>query len=207
MGERTLFRIAGRLARWPLNTLIRPRPRLNRLVWDAQYAVGMWKYLDSAKDGGSSLSTLELHIGKGAKVLDLGCGTTANLPLTPGRFRHYHGVDISRKAIARARALRRPNTSFEVADIMTYQTAQRYDAILMREVIYYFPVERVPDLLLRLSHMLEPGGRILVSIYDVTSPRARTLVEVMLGCGLILEDQVPDESTTIFVLATPAAMG
>ena len=201
MGERTLFRLAGRLARWPLNTLIRPRPRLNGLVWDAQYAVGIWDYLDRTTDGDRSLSTLERHIVKDAKVLDLGCGTTANLPLNPGRFRHYHGVDISRKAIARARALRRPNTSFEVADILTYRTRQRYDAILMREVIYYFPAEHVPDLLRRLSHMLEPGGRILVTIYDVTSPQARTLVEVMLGSGLRLEDEVTEDSTTIFVLS------
>ena len=199
MGERTLFRLAGRLARWPLNTLVRPRPKLNRLVWDAQYAVGMWKYLDCAKDGDSSLSTIERHI-EDATILDLGCGTTANLPLTPGRFRHYHGVDISRKAIARARALSRPHTSFEVADILTYQSSQRYDAILLREVLYYFPLEQVPPLLLRLSHMLEPGGRIVVSIFDVAGPSGQTLVDAMLGCGLSLVERVTEESTTIFVL-------
>jgi len=27
--------------------------------------------------------------------LDLGCGTSVNLPLTPGAYRHYHGVDIN----------------------------------------------------------------------------------------------------------------
>lgn len=205
MRERTLFRLAGRLARWPLNAVVRPRPRLNRLVWDAQYALGMWNYLDCAKDGDSSPATVARHL-EDARILDLGCGTTANLPLTPGRFRHYHGVDISRRAIARARALRRPNTSFEVADILTYESRERYDAILLREVLYYFPTERVPDLLQRLSQMLEPGGRILVSIYDVASPSGRALVDVMLGGGLDLADKVSEESTTIFVLATRATV-
>lgn len=199
MRERTLFRLAGRLARWPLNTLVRPRPRLNRLVWDAQYAVGMWRYLDRAKDCGGSMTTVERYL-KDATILDLGCGTTANLPLTSGLFRHYHGVDISRKAIERARALRRPGTSFEVADLLTYRSSRRYDTILLREVLYYFPLEQVPELLLRLSRMLEPGGRILVSIYDVASPSGLALVDVMLGCGLRLTERVTEESTTIFVL-------
>jgi hypothetical protein len=27
--------------------------------------------------------------------LDLGCGTSVNLALTPGTYQHYHGVDIN----------------------------------------------------------------------------------------------------------------
>jgi hypothetical protein len=50
--------------------------------------------------------------------------------------------------------LRRPHATYETADILTYAPQDTYDAILLREVIYYLPLGQVSDFLVRLSGFL-----------------------------------------------------
>lgn len=198
-----LFRTMARLVGTPLRALARPSRRMNAALWDTQYALGLWGYLDDMADGTLPLSLIETWAPR-PKILDLGCGTSANLPLAPGRYRHYHGVDISRWAIEQARALGRPDASFEVADIRAFRTEDRYDAILLREVIYYLSVDESARLLGRLPAMLTTRGRILVQIYDVD--RSREFVEVIRGCGLpVAEERVQGQNGppgAFFVLGT-----
>jgi trans-aconitate methyltransferase len=156
-----------------------------------------------SESAGQTLSLVEEY-APDAKILDLGCGTSVNLPLTPGRYRHYHGVDISAIAIERARALGRPDTSFETADILTYQTHERYDAILLREVIYCFAADKVAGLLLHLSGFLEPGGKIFVQVWDAYARSKYTAV--VRDCGLrVLEERARTEGGAgiVIVLASP----
>jgi trans-aconitate methyltransferase len=150
----------------PVNILKRRFPRLNGALWNAQYRLGIWKYLDTSLDSGSEILVLVDEYAPNPRILDLGCGTSANLPLTPGRYRHYHGVDISATAIRQAEALGRSHASFEVADIITYSTSQRYDAILLREVLYYFLPEQAAQLLIRLAGFLEPTGKIFIQVFE-----------------------------------------
>jgi trans-aconitate methyltransferase len=207
------FRTAGRLLKWPMTVLIRPYPRINALVWDVQYALGLWRYLDRPGDR-TPLALVERYADR-PRILDLGCGTTVNLPLAPGRYRHYHGVDISRKAIHQARALRRPDTSFEVADVLRYRPAGSYDVILLREVLYYLPVEEVPGLLRRLAGGLTTRGVILISIYQTTSPACAALLDRVRDCGLaVVAEEEPDSGpdragavTLVLALAAPPAGG
>jgi trans-aconitate methyltransferase len=190
----------------PVKMLVRPFPKLNATlsatIWNFQYRRGQWNYLDS-ETARQTLSLVEEY-APDAKILDLGCGTSANLPLTPGRYRHYHGVDISVAAIQRARTLGRPDTSFETADILTYETGEKYDAILLREVLYYFPTEKVAGLLLHLANFLEPGGKIFVQVWDAYARSEYT--EVVRGCGLqVVEERVRTEGGggIVIVLASP----
>jgi trans-aconitate methyltransferase len=118
-----------RVIGWRVSGVLRPYPRLNAAMWNVQYKLGIWDYLSNGPDG-DILRLVEQH-SPHATILDLGCGASANLPLIPGTFERYHGVDISESAIREARALQRPGTSFEVADISTYQPGERYDAILL----------------------------------------------------------------------------
>ncbi|MFK3985151.1 class I SAM-dependent methyltransferase [Micromonospora sp. NPDC050397] len=157
-------------------------------MWDTQYALGLWSYLDGMSDGTVPLSLIESWAPR-PTILDLGCGTSANLPLAPGRYRHYHGVDISRKAIAQARALDRPDTSFEVADIRAFRSADRYDAILLREVIYYLSAAESTALLRRLPTLLTERGRIVVQVYDVA--QTSDFVEIIRSCGVPVVAELP----------------
>lgn len=204
-----VFRTTARLLRWPLTVLVRPHPRVNGWVWDVQYALGLWNYLD--RPGGGSWPALVEKYAPRARILDLGCGTTVNLPLTPGRYRHYHGVDISRQAIRRARALRRPDTSFEAADVLGYRPTGTYDVILLREVLYYFPVDEVAGLLRRLAGALTPTGKLMIGIYDITSPEGRELADRVRGCGLAVAEELTEPSAggtvgTTIVLGTTGAV-
>jgi SAM-dependent methyltransferase len=160
---------SGKPPKWlaaPLKVLTRRSPKLNAAVWSAQYRLGMWKYLDDDVSTGSEILALVAEYAENPTILDLGCGTSANVPLIPGRYRHYHGVDVSATAVREGEALGRPNSSFEVADILTYSTSERYDAILLREVLYYFPPEQVVGLLRRLAGFLEPDGRIFIQMFE-----------------------------------------
>lgn len=190
----TVFRTAGRLVKWPLTTLIRPYPWLNARVWDLQYALGFWSYLD--RSAGELPLDLIAKYADQPRILDLGCGTTVNLRLVPGRYRHYHGVDISRAAIRRARALRRPDTSFEVADVLGYRPIATYDVILLREVLYYFPLAEIPSLLHRLAAALTPDGVIIVTLYD-SSP---AILDTLRHSGLAMVDELPTPHGTTVVL-------
>ncbi|MFY1632113.1 class I SAM-dependent methyltransferase [Solwaraspora sp. WMMB335] len=205
-----LFRLAAKVLNWPLTVLIRPYPRLNAVVWDLQYALGLWRYLDRGSDLGPL--TLAQRCTPYPRILDLGCGTTVNLALPPGEYRHYHGVDISRAAIRRARALRRPDTTFEVADLGTYHSARRYDVVLLREVLYYFPPDEAVALLHRAAGLLDTGGRLLVWLYDVTSVTGAQLLSRVRDCGLVVHRELTPPGRTCGVVVmlgaaatTPAA--
>jgi SAM-dependent methyltransferase len=170
----------------PVKALMRRSPRLNAIVWNAQYRLGMWNYMDS-EDGAQVLMLVERYFKK-PSILDLGCGTSANLRLIADRYQHYHGVDISANAIEHARALGRPNASFEVADILTYETNEIYDAILLREVIYYIPAQKVSKFLWRIAGLLSPEGNIIIKIWNTNS--FAEFVDVIRNSGLrVLEEQ------------------
>ncbi|MFV2018673.1 class I SAM-dependent methyltransferase [Micromonospora sp. LOL_023] len=194
-----IFRLAARVLNWPLRVLVRPYPRLNAVVWDLQYALGLWRYLDHGQDP----TPLEFarQVVPRPRVLDLGCGTTVNLALPADGYRHYHGVDISRAAIRRARSLRRPRTSFEAADLLSYRTAARYDAVLLREVLYYFTVDEAVGLVRRSAGFLDPGGQVLVWLYDVDSPGLADLLRALRGCGLAVHAELPAGPDRRVVLA------
>ena len=72
------------------------------------------------------------------RLLDVGCGHGRLLQLLARfGFGEYLGVDISAEAIERARALSVPDTRFEVVDMNRWETAERFDAILFNESLYY----------------------------------------------------------------------
>ena len=157
-----------RFLKWaatPVKALARSSPRLNAALWDVQYQLGLWDYLDAGTATGRELAGIIETYAPQASILDLGCGTSANLPLTPGAYRRYHGVDISAKAIKRARQLGHPAATYETADILSYAPQDAYDAILLREVICYLPPAKVSGFLSRLSGFLAPGGVILIQVW------------------------------------------
>jgi SAM-dependent methyltransferase len=154
-----------RLVAAPVKTLARSSSRMNATLWDVQYQLGLWDYLDAGTATGRELAGIVEECAPQASILDLGCGTSVNLPLAPGAYRRYHGVDISAKAIKRARLIGRPAATYETADILGYAPQEAYDAILLREVIYYLPPAKVSGFLNRLSGFLAPGGVILIQVW------------------------------------------
>lgn len=109
----------------------------------------------------------------GMRVLDVGCGAgdvsflAASLV---GRDGSVVGVDRSAEAIAlakrRALDIGLANVSFVTQDLQELATEARFDAIVGRLVLMYFPQ---PDALLRrLLELLTPGGIVAFHEFDVT---------------------------------------
>jgi SAM-dependent methyltransferase len=167
----------------PVKAFTRTFPRINAASWDLQYQLGLWDYLDSEVAGSELLRIVQKYAGR-ASILDLGCGTSANLPLTPGAYRHYHGVDISRKAIKRARSLGRAHTSYETADILHYEPRRPYDVILLSEVLYYLPPAKIAGFLRRLSAVLTPDGVIIIQVW--AGAESTSLTAAIGDSGLVM---------------------
>jgi ubiquinone/menaquinone biosynthesis C-methylase UbiE len=112
-------------------------------------------------------------IRPGMRVLDVGCGVgdvsflAASLV---GRDGSVIGVDRCAEAIALARRrafdIGLANVSFVTQDLQELATDARFDAIIGRLVLMYFPQ---PDALLRhLLELLTPGGIVAFHEIDVT---------------------------------------
>ena len=109
----------------------------------------------------------------GMRVLDVGCGAgdVSFLAATlVGRDGSVIGVDRSAEAIAlakrRAADVGLANVSFVTQDLQDLATEARFDAIIGRLVLMYFPE---PDALLRrLLELLVPGGIVAFHEFDVT---------------------------------------
>jgi 2-polyprenyl-3-methyl-5-hydroxy-6-metoxy-1,4-benzoquinol methylase len=189
----------------PAKILMNKFPGLNAAVWDVQYRLGMWDRIDSAS-GARMIASLEKYTN-GPAILDLGCGKGVNLHLAVSKYRRYHGVDISPHSIRTARKHARPNASFEAADILRYQTSERYDAILLREVLYYLPEQSIAEFLRRITGFLEPDGKILIQFWDKSA--CALYIDKVLNSGLEVLEEDTDKSDngpkmTIIVLQAPS---
>jgi 2-polyprenyl-3-methyl-5-hydroxy-6-metoxy-1,4-benzoquinol methylase len=171
----------------PVSALRIRLPRFNAAVWNVQYQLRMWNYLDSGTSEDLML-LLETYTAS-PRILDLGCGTSINLQLTAGRYRHYHGVDISMNAIQTARKHARPNASFEVADVLRYQTAERYDAILLRDVLSCLPQQEIAEFLRHIAGFLNSDGKIFIRCWDKSA--CAEVIRIIFDSGFrVLEEQV-----------------
>lgn len=103
---------------------------------------------------------------KGAKLLDVGCGTGDLYSLVLEKGYHYCGIDISRDMISVAR-IRFPNTEFVVADACFLSQAHQdtYDVVLLTML---FPAldskEDIIKILQECSKVLADDGKIFVSV-------------------------------------------
>lgn len=133
-------------------------------------------------------ATLELlqraGIGHGMRLLDAGCGPgdVSILAATlAGPSGSVVGIDRSADAVtaatARAAAAGLANVRFEVADLEEYDSPQRFDGIIGRFVLLYFPDPGA--VLRRLLRLVHPGGIAAFLEMDMTVSRAAPHVDIV----------------------------
>jgi 2-polyprenyl-3-methyl-5-hydroxy-6-metoxy-1,4-benzoquinol methylase len=132
-----------------------------------RHVSGAWDFLKSSAEMPryGVIASYCRSAGPEASVFDIGCGIGLLLEWLPrhGNLR-YFGIDVSDVAIRQARENARARASFEAADPVIFDPGERFDVVVLNEVLYY--VER-PELLLdRCAGFLRPGGVIVISMYN-----------------------------------------
>lgn len=108
-------------------------------------------------------------IKPGDTVLDVGCGSgaiTAGIAELTGPAGQVTGIDPSDHLIEQARRhfSHLDNTSFEIADINTYQPGRKFNVITSARVLQW--VNNPEQLIAKMSQLLEPGGRLTILDYN-----------------------------------------
>jgi len=119
----------------------------------------------------------EAGIGRGMRVLDIGCGSgdvaflAADLVGLSGEI---VGVDRERKAVdwanARARSRGTTNVKFIEGDPSEMEFDQQFDAIVGRLVLMYYPDP--VDAIRKLIRHVRPGGLIVFQEVDLANARS-----------------------------------
>lgn len=106
---------------------------------------------------------------KGSQILDIGC-SGGLVPILLGREgKQVVGIDVSPEAITESRhALEQEARSvkeliqFEEANLMTFSTSQRFDTVLMTEVLEH--IGEPERFVQKACSFLKPGGRLVVTV-------------------------------------------
>ncbi len=167
-----LFRIVARIRR-VVNARILKRwgtSSTKRSIWDGEFACGQWDYLEHTSDD-PIYHYLGKHCNRGS-ILDLGCGSgNTGCEMDVTGYDLYTGVDISEKAVQRAKARstskqRHEKNEYICADIARYEPRKKYDVILFRESLFYVPRSKIIGMLERYRHWLTEQGVFIVRMCD-----------------------------------------
>lgn len=135
--------------------------------WDREYASGDWEWLkgDDERVHNYTIAAYCTWFGPDAAILDIGCGEgVLHDLLARDGYRQYVGVDLSRTAIERMASRADSRTRFLVANAETLALQDRFDIVVINEVLYYF---RNPMAALGRLRTMVPDGVFIISMADV----------------------------------------
>lgn len=105
-----------------------------------------------------------------AAILDVGCGAGHYLHwLCHLGYRNVLGVDASTVAVAHCEAHRLPARHVEDLGAMLRDADERYETIVMNDVIEHIDQHKLLDVLLAAHSALQPGGCLLVKTLNMAS--------------------------------------
>jgi ubiquinone/menaquinone biosynthesis C-methylase UbiE len=167
--------------------------------WDPFRAV--WELVTSRGAKADLHSLFRRYVTPESRVLDLGCGTGANLDrlLRLGLpFGHYTGVDFSPNmlALARKRFGDLPGVTFLEGDVTALEdTGERYDVIVGTWLLDHLsePAAFVNG----IQSFLAADGHLLLLFYSRSRWFVRSWLSPM-GRTLVCADPVPEEEVSKF---------
>lgn len=103
-----------------------------------------------------------------SNVLEIGCGIGTLTSLLVKKCGQLLAVDISPSSIelAKKNLSSHQNISFLVSDMSDFPEAQKFDFIVLPDVLEHIPVEQHDNLFYQISKNLKPNGRVCIHIPD-----------------------------------------
>lgn len=111
------------------------------------------------------MEIINKRIKPDAKIFDLGCATGNLVRALIKKGYQAKGIDVSADLIAQAKEklkLYEAENKVEKADIFHYQTEEKFDALVMDNVIEHFHPDSIDDLLKKCFSMLKPKGYLII---------------------------------------------
>lgn len=133
------------------------------------------EYVNYSADARIHRKSLEGHLARmrrfvapGARVLEIGCAYGYFLDLIQNDYAAPVGIDLSRAAVADARAR---GLDARCGDLTTLCVGERFDAVCLWDTIEHMSLPR--EVLARAAMLLRPGGHLLLTTGDFGSLVAR----------------------------------
>lgn len=103
-----------------------------------------------------------------SNVLEIGCGIGTLTSLLVKKSGQLLAVDISPSSIEMAKKNlgQYHNISFLVSDMSDFLATQKFDFIVLPDVLEHIPVEQHENLFHQISKNLKPNGRVCINIPD-----------------------------------------
>ena len=116
---------------------------------------------------------------KESKILDVGCGTGYPIAhyLTEHGFK-VTGLDISEKMIKKAKELNLKNANFYVADVLTYNSSELYDAVIAFDSLWHIKKEKQREIYKKLSSLLKENGYLIFTHGNINGEKEGTMFDV-----------------------------
>lgn len=179
-------------------------------IWDHEYENGNWCHLDIQDRNGVRRDLIYVALerySEGASILDMGCGTASTALELESDYSYYLGIDISEVAIQKARAFvaqdveKARKTRFAVGDLATFDPGRKFQVIIYRECLYYFPRHEIRQLLVRSCCFLEDGGVMVVRLHDRN--KYQPIVDMIEREYAVIERLAPAGATEIVIVFPP----
>lgn len=150
-----------------LSRLLPPRQTAppDRDRWNDEYQNSGWDWLSDVGQTPHNyvIAGYCIRLRPRPAILDVGCGEGV-LHGILGRlgYQRYVGIDLSAAAIERVASKSDDSTRFLVSEAESFTTNERFDIVVLNEVLYYFadPMQ----VLSHLSMHLAPEGLFVVSM-------------------------------------------
>lgn len=139
------------------------------------------KYYAAVAHGREAFEARVQTLSRGARVLEVGCGTGGELARLAGGASDAVGLDLSAEAVGQARASR-PDLRFETGDAAATRFEDgAFDLVFGAGIVHHLDVEAFGA---EVRRLLAPGGRAVfweplghnaaVNLYRRMTPAART---------------------------------
>ncbi len=124
------------------------------------------------------LNILAARVGKGGKILDIGCGSGEDSKFFADKGITMVGIDFSNKMIEEAKT-RFPKGKFLVMDMQNMDfPSSSFDGVVAKHSLLHLRKKDLPTLLTKVNSLLKPGGWFLITLKEGIGEKEVTEIRV-----------------------------